>query len=266
MNLRSAIDAIIIFTIKVIAFWFLINTYIFIQFMLNLTGTFGLMLDLQFFLTDIISVIVGIILFILNFYMLIVFSVLIIIFIFWMIIKIFVPDIIIVFIIIPIPIPIKFLILEYVPPFKVLTERGVLPLMERLMNRIISNDTIKNKFKNSFIDIYRFAFDEIKDIFGGLFNKMGINELEKPNEPPSNNIKIKTIDEDTDNAITAKKEIKNMENDKVMELINQELELCLASKTDATSPNDYEFSSITNLNNFSSCYATSIRAYLNNKI
>mgnify|MGYP003349330288 CR=1 FL=1 len=266
MSLRSVIDAIIIFTIKVIAFWFLINCYIFLQFILNMTGFFGLLLDMQFFLTDIIAVIVGIILFILNFYMLIVFSVLIIIFIFWMIILLFVPSIIIVYIIIPIPIPLKFLMLEYIPPFKVLTERGILPLMKNIMNLFISNDTIINKFKNIFNGIYDFFYDELKNAFGDLFDKMGLKEIEKPNEPPLEKTNIKTIDDGTDNPEIAKKEIKNIENDKVMDLINQELELCLASKKNATSPNDYEFNSVANLNIYSSCYASSIRAYIKNKV
>ena len=99
MSLRSTIDSIINFTIKVFVFWFISNIYIFLQFLFNSIGIFGLLFDLQFFGSDILGVLLRIIVFFATFYISIVLSILFWIFVFWMIIKIFVPYIIIV----PIP-------------------------------------------------------------------------------------------------------------------------------------------------------------------
>ena len=267
MSLRSTIDSIINFTIKVFVFWFISNIYIFLQFLFNSIGIFGLLFDLQFFGSDILGVLLRIIVFFATFYISIVLSILFWIFVFWMIIKIFVPYIIIVpipFIPFIIPIPLKQLMLEMIPPFKVMTERGILPLIERLFYRIISNQTIKNKFINTFQDINRFLYDEIKDTIGDI-NR--IIEYKLPIKPPEeNNYKLETVDDNTDNEIKAKEEMENSDNKKVMELINQELEICMKSKQTFQTPNSGIFTGVNDLNNYSECYSRSIRAYINNKL
>ncbi len=266
MSLRSAIDSIINFTIKVISFWFFMNIYIFIQFIFNTIGIFGVLFDFQFFGTDIIGGILRVILSFATIYITLVLSVLFWIFVFWMIIKLFVPHIIIVpipFIPFIIPIPLKNLMLDLIPPFKVMTERGILPLIERIFYRFISNETIKNKFVYSFQDVNRFLYNEIKDTIGSI-NKL-IN-YKQPDKPPESNYKIDTIDHNTDNDIKAKEEYEKTDNKRVMELINQELEICMKSKQSFTTPESSIFNGITDLNNYSECYSRSIRDYINNKL
>lgn len=73
----------------------------------------------------------------------IIFGFLVIIFIIWIIIKYIVPPIIIVFIgIIPIFVPIRKIFLEFVPPFKALTEAGVLPFMEKAVTILFGGGTL----------------------------------------------------------------------------------------------------------------------------
>ena len=96
------------------------------------------------------------------------FYILLHIFAFWIIIILFVPFIIIIPIpIIPfiLPIPLKYLLLI---PFQKLTDRGILPLMRRVLFGFISEDTTKHLF-NSYYNIYDFFYDNLKEMISDFF-------------------------------------------------------------------------------------------------
>jgi len=148
------------------------------------------------------------------------------IFAFWMIIRIFVP--IIILFIIPIfplilPIPLQIIMLETIPPFKKLTDRGILPLMERLMNIIISKDYIYMKFKDVFVETYGFLYDEINGILGDFIklsiesNKSSDRELyDVPNVSDN-------VEEDRKKE---KKLLDDMKEDKMNKFIKAEYDNC----------------------------------------
>jgi len=270
MSATVILEGIINFTIKVLSFWFFYNFYIFIQFCFNSIGIFGILFDFQFFGSDLIALFFIFLLLLSTIYLCIILSLLFWIFIFWMIIKIFVPFIILIpipFIPFVIPIPLKNMLLEFIPPFKLLTNRGILPLLEKLVFRFLfSQETIKNKFSTSFTDIYSFLYFEIKNSIGNIIDKIGIKQPEQPQKTPDENYKIKTIDDGTNNEEKAKKEFNNKNNQKILDLINEELEICMKSKQSLTTPNSSIFNSLKDLNNYSECYSKSIKAYIENKI
>lgn len=266
----SIIEAIINFTIKVLVFWTSYNFYVFIQFIFNSIGIFGILFDFQFFLSDFIAIIMLFLLLLSTLYLCFIFSILIWIFIFWMIIKIFVPFVI--FIPIPIipfivPIPLKFLMLEYIPPFKVLTDRGILPMMEKIIFRFLfSQQSIKDKFSSSFSDIYSFLYSEVKTSVGELFGSIEIKTPDKPEQTPNENHKIETVDDRTRNEEIANNELDKSENKEIMDLINEELQICLKSKQTLQTPDSSILSGTKDMNNYSECYAKSIKAFIDNKI
>jgi hypothetical protein len=262
----STIDKIIDITIKVFIFWVCANIYILIQFFFNSHGTYGILFDLQFFGSDFIGYVFRFLVMWANLFLCFIFSVLLWIFVLWMIILIFVPFIIV----FPIPIipffvivPLKFLLLFYVPPFRTLTERGILPLCRKIVFRFIfSEKTLKDKFKSSFADIYSFLFDEIKNTLGGIVKNAGI--VSKDDE-----YKIKTVDDGTDNEAKAnavmKEDTKGHKNKEVMDLINEELQICLKTKQVFTTPESGLLSGADNLKNYAECYSKSIKSYIKNK-
>jgi hypothetical protein len=270
MSLFTFIEAIINFTIKTVIFWVSCNFYVLIQFVFNSIGIFGILFDFQFFLSDFISTIFLFLLMCSSLYMCFIFSVLIWIFIFWMIIKIFVPFVM--FIPIPIipfiiPVPLKFLMLEYIPPFKILTQRGILPMMEKIVFRFLfSQQSIKDKFSNSLSDVYGFLYSEIKTTVGDLFGSIEIETPAKPEQTPNEDYKIETVDTNTDNEAISNNELRKTENKEVMDLINEELQICLKSKQSLQTPNTSLLSGTKDMNNYSECYAKSVKAFIDNKI
>jgi len=204
--------------------------------------------------------------FIISVILIIMFYILLHIFAFWIIIILFVPFIIIIPIpIIPfiLPIPLKYLLLI---PFQKLTDRGILPLMRRVLFGFISEDTTKHLF-NSYYNIYDFFYDNLKEMISDFFI---LNEPK--NEKISKGIqddkyRASTIDdenEDISNDI-----IKNeSENTKMKNKIKQEYLLCVKSKRGM---NNYgEDNSISNtFNNRKSdfeCNLDSLKTYMKIKI
>ena len=136
MSAYSFLEAIINFTIIVFVFWTTFQIYLFIIFFAGFFGIKLILFDYDFILSDMIFTGFNGLLFIAGIYLSFVTMLLLWIFIFWMIIIIFVPY----FIIIPIPfipffipIPLKNPMLEFIPPFKILTDRGILPLMRKII-------------------------------------------------------------------------------------------------------------------------------------
>jgi len=149
----------------------------------NSIGFYGILLDYEIFLSDFCAILLkGFVMPVFLYYILICLWILFWIFIFWMIIIIFVPFVFIVplpFIPFIIPIPLKLPMLEFIPPFKVLTDRGILPLMRDIVfNFIFSESNIRDRFRRPFVKTYGFLFEEVKKIFGDFF-KLYMNEPEK---------------------------------------------------------------------------------------
>lgn len=269
MSNLSIIDTIINVTIWVFLFWFISNIYILIVFLFNSANIYGILFDWQFFGSDIISYAHRFLLILANLFLCFVLSLLSWIFVFWMIILIFVPFIVPIFIpFIPfiIPIPLKFLMLYFIPPFRILTERGILPLCLRLLLIFVSTDAINTKFSRAFKETYGFFYDDAKKILGD-FAQNTETSISQYNDDTD---KIPSVDNGNNNKEEAKKIIKNDEkgkNKEVMDLIEEELQLCLKSKQSFTTPDTKKsFSSVTDVNKYSECYAISVKSYLDNKL
>lgn len=98
----------------------------------------------------------------------------------WLIVLFLVPAVIIVFVFfIPVPIPLKSLILEFVPPFKDLTEADVLPLMLRILYIFIDGETFANKFKSIGNNITNFTIKFLNDSSKILFPFNPLTDIEK---------------------------------------------------------------------------------------
>jgi hypothetical protein len=147
---------------------------------------------------------------------------------FWIIIILFVPFIIIVPIpIIPfiLPIPLKYLLLI---PFQKLTDRGILPLMRRLLFGFFNEKTTKHLI-NSYYNITDFFYDNLKEI---------INDFIIINEPKNEKIskglqddKYKASTIDDENEETSRDIIKTeSDNTKMTDKIKEEYLLCVKSQ------------------------------------
>lgn len=281
MSAYSFLEAIINFTIKVTCFWFFYNLYIIILFVAGFFGLYGILFDYEFFLSDLISVILKRLLFVAALYLWIVFSILIWIFIFWMIIIIFVPYFIIVpipFIPFFIPVPLKNPMLEYIPPFKILTDRGILPLMRRIIFSIIlSEKSLKNKFSGTFHEIFVFLYEELKVILTDFFKVINFEPvLTKPSDiqhiskgVQDDNYKIETVDTNNKNNQDYEREDNNKKYEKAQQLIKEELDICLKTKKQFTTPDmdsiTSAYSNVKDMNNYFECYSQSIKSYIDNK-
>ena len=164
----------------------------------------------------------------LSYILLIIFFILLHIFGFWMIILLFVPFIIIVPIpIIPfiLPIPLKTLLLI---PFQKLTDRGILPLMRRVLLGFVSEDTTKHLIASSF-DIYGFFYDNLKEMLGDFFilNQPKNEKISKGYQ--DDKYKSSSVDEEneeTSNEIMKK----DSENTRLKQKIREDYKMCVRSQ------------------------------------
>lgn len=270
MSLSHNIDILINIVIWVAIFWFVSNIYIFIVFLFNNFGIHGILFDLQFFGTDILSYIYRYLLLFGNIFLCVVLSLLSWIFVFWMIILLFIPSIIIIPIpMIPfiIPIPLQNIMLNMIPPFKALTERGILPWCLRIVYIFFSADSLKTKFSKSFTETYGLLYDDIKKILGEILQEPKHEVISENNNDIN---KLPSIDDNTNNKEIANKLINNDsygDKKQVMELIEDELNLCFANKQSFKVPNANNIlTSADDLNNYSECYAISAKSYLLSKL
>jgi len=183
-----------------------------------------------------------------------------------------------------IPIPIKFPILEFVPPFKTLTDRGILPLIRRINTRlfefIISGN--KQKHTDNMNDLIDYTYIEIKNIFKESFEKLFkaldykfdlIFEKKEVNIPKDTENDIINSEEEQMKKEALKIEEENKTDEdkiRIMKLINEEIKICVANKSkmntsDLTSSEALMLSQ-TNLANYADCYAKTINLYINNEI
>jgi len=276
MSPNAFVDMIINRTITVFFYWLSHNFYILIVFIMNLAGIHGILFDFEFLGSDWLGYVMLWVLFFAGIFLCLVLSVLSWIFALWMSVIIFVPFVIIIPIpIIPfmIPIPLKLVILEYVPPFKLLTDRGVLPYMRKIIFRFLfSEDALKKKFSNSLGDTYGFLYNELKTILGDIFK----NVMTEP-EPVIISKDLQDDDYAVDISSEGQEETKKQketeaspENKKIQDLIDEELKVCLRSKQSFT-PSDASsigslYSSMPSASVYASCYASSIKSYVDNKL
>jgi hypothetical protein len=266
MSAIVILEEIINFTIRVFSFWFSFNIYILIQFIFNSIGIYGILFDFQFFGSDIIRIIMMFLLLLSTIYLCFVSALLFWIFVFWMIILIFVPHIMLIpipFIPFILPIPLKNILLTVIPPFKLLTKRGILPLIAKLVFLFLfSEKTIREKIGNTIGDVYGFLFLEIKNSIGDFLNLIGVKLPEKPEQSENENHKIRTVDDGTANEARAKKELEN--NERALELINEEYEICYSSKQTLKTPNTSFIDELGDIKNYGECYSRSAGAYIEN--
>jgi hypothetical protein len=206
------------------------------------------------------------------------------IFVFWLIILILVPIIII----FPIPIipfifiiPLRPLLLLLIPPFKVLTDLGTLPLMLRICKRIINPQIFTNTLNYLF-------YPTMKDV-GGYFKYHITNTItnvigddikflyEKPidinidDNERNNDMEDFETDEDKEDM---KKYNEYKENDNVkstMEMIERDTDMCISLNQNFKPYNsDYLSDIMTDMDNsfspYSKCYTNAIKSYLKTSI
>ena len=132
------------------------------------------------------------------------------IFVFWLIIKYIIPVIILIPIpMIPfiIPIPIRQILLDYVPPFKALTDAGILPLMEKVLFTIISPQKVKRKLQliaGHIIDFIKttiermFSYLNIKEKLSNAINNYTKDKKDNPEIPKENKEENKEYQKEID--------------------------------------------------------------------
>jgi len=192
----------------------------------------------------------------------------------WLFIIYFVPHLVFIGFI---PIPLKIPILEFVPPFKQLTNRGILPLIRRINIRLFEfllNRDYKIFINKNINDIYGVVYDNLKKIFSNYFKIIKFDYeiyLKKP-DPIEENL-IEEEEEDPDK-IKAQEINRSFEEDdekiKIKNLINEEISICIANKSKLMS-SDLSSSELlslsqTNRSNYADCYAKTINLYINNEI
>jgi hypothetical protein len=249
-------------------------TYFTIVFIANMFGIYGILLDFRFFITD------GFATFNKNKLMPALFWFITIttwllfwIFCFWMSIIIFVPF----FIIIPIPfipfivpVPLKMPMLLLIPPFKILTDRGILPLFrDNIFGFFFSEGDIKERLKRPFINTYGFLYEEIKQMFGDFFKL--IYEPESQNiskDIEDKNYEIEKEENHSENERMTNDINNNKKNKSVNKIIKIEENICKTSNSKFATI-DMSVSEIMNnsiMDNIGStrCQMNSARSYINN--
>jgi len=267
-NSLDILDKIIYIVICFSIIWGTISSYYIFCMIYNLITNGQRPYEMKFFETTKDRIILYIY-FIISFILLIILIVLVYIFIFWMLIIIFVPFIILIPIpIIPflLPIPLKSILLEYVPPFKRLTDRGILPLMRRIVFTFFSEKGIKDKLGDVFITSYGFLYKELKMILNDFII------LDKPQEEKiskgiqDDKYKTATIDDNTDNEKQAKNAIEG-ENEILMDKLKDEFNICLRTMKGFTEYGDK--TSLTNVYQDKmgeiNCNFDKLKNYLKNK-
>jgi len=268
-NKLDGLDKIIFIFLLLFNIWVVLSIYYLYCF---LYGFFFITPEKHQFYTDTFiedflhNALVPRIYFIISVILIIMFYILLHIFAFWIIIILFVPFIIIVPIpIIPFifPIPLKYLLLI---PFKKLTDRGILPLMRRVLFGFISENTTKH-LVNSYYNIYDFFYDNLKEMISDfiILNERNNEKISKGLQ--DNKYRASTIDDE--NEETSNDIIKTeSDNTKLKNKIKEEYLLCVKSKRGMN--NFGEDNSMSNTFNNSKndfeCNLDSLKTYMKIKI
>lgn len=142
------------------------------------------------------------------------FPFLIYIFIAWEIIKHIVPEKIVIFVLfVPTKIKLRKLILDHIPPFKDLTEAGVLPFMEKILNIFIDSQSFSNKFKSIGVAFSNFFITFFNGVSKKLFPFNALTDYKKFIIIKENF--IDSNDSNTETAITIANSIKSSTNNNI---------------------------------------------------
>lgn len=230
------------------------------------------LIQITLYILYIIAIILATLLFVILFW----------IFIHWLCILIFVPFIII----FPIPIfpfifilPLQPLMLELIPPFKVLTNVGTLPMMLKISSRIFNQQIITNTFNYflypSFKDLNVYFYNNIKQLISDVFYYDIENIYTIPPE------KCKTSKQDIINTVKEKEnpdDVKKYNEYKetpsvnaTMDNINKDTQLCIDMHKKFKEYNaNYLTEVSTDMDNsvspYSMCYSRAIKSYLKSSI
>jgi len=204
----------------------------------------------------------------------------------WMLIKMMVPIIVI----FPIPffpyifiLPLRIMMLDFIPPFKPLTDLGTLPLLYRLLTRIIDPNVFSN-FANNYIkpsitDMGDYFFYHVrnlgKEYSDQLYgdqpidnnSKEGEERVKKDNEAISN-----ISGEDEEKGMKKYQEYK--ENDSVkstMDKIDEDTQLCIGLNQQfkpygASYTSEIATDMGNSFNPYSKCYTSAIKSYIKTSI
>jgi len=204
----------------------------------------------------------------------------------WMLIKMMVPIIVI----FPIPffpyifiLPLRIMMLDFIPPFKPLTDLGTLPLLYRLLTRIIDPNVFSN-FANNYIkpsitDVGDYFFYHVrnlgKEYSDQLYgdqpidnnSKEGEERVKKDNEAISN-----ISGEDEEKGMKKYQEYK--ENDSVkstMDKIDEDTQLCIGLNQQfkpygASYTSEIATDMGNSFNPYSKCYTSAIKSYIKTSI
>ncbi len=197
-------------------------------------------------------------------------------FVFWLLIIIFVPFIII----FPIPIipfffiiPLKPLLLLLIPPFKVLTDIGTLPLLLKICTRLINpqifTNTLNYLFYPTINDIGNYFKTHITNTINNIIGK-DIENLFNTSEETFDNEQITNNELMNDDKEDVKKynEFKEKPNIKSsMKTIEEETEMCIKLNQNFKPYNSsYIGDIITDIDNsfnpYNKCYTNAIKSYL----
>ena len=204
----------------------------------------------------------------------------------WMLIKMMVPLIII----FPIPIfpfvfilPLRIMMLELIPPFKVLTDLGTLPLMYRIVTRIIDPNAL-NDFFDSFLkpnvtDVGDYLFYHVRNLgkqyANNLYGDKPVDNNSKEGEErvKKDNENIDKINGEDDKKAQQKyQEYKETDNVKSsMDKIDQDTQICIGLNQQfkpygASYTSEVSADMGNSINPYSKCYTAAIKSYIKTSI
>lgn len=264
-NKLDGLDKILFICLFLFIIWIVITLYYLFCF---ICGFLFITIEVHPFYSDTAiegffhSILIPRLYFLLSYVLLIIFFILLHIFGFWMIIILFVPFIIIVPIpIIPfiLPIPLKYLLLT---PFQKLTDRGILPLMRRVLFGFFSEETTKHLLNSSY-DIYGFFYENLKAI---------INDVIILNEPKNEKIskgiqddkyRVSTIDDENEETSNEIIEQEN-NNKKLKNKVREEYLLCVRTqkKLNNYGEDNSAFNSFNDRKTSSICNLDTLKTYI----
>lgn len=189
---------------------------------------------------------------------------LLIIFVIWMIIRYIIPAVI--WIPLFFFIPIRAILLA-IPPFPELTDAGILPLMERLLNVFISSDAFMKRIGISAQAVASFLITSTRYVFGNIFPGYNPDKYYNSKNDPSRGYES-SKKEDTDQGTIEynkqKKEVTDFYTNSIISIENEKIN-CVRKMTKEITPNmDFmEKSQIqaSNAGVYAQCIAKSLSGY-----
>ncbi len=191
----------------------------------------------------------------------IVFWILLFIFVVWLIIKYIIPVVWLLFIpFIPfiIPIPLRAILLA-IPPFPQLTDAGILPFMEKILNIIISPGSLINILRSIFEDTFDFLYtstnyiypnygEDIKKSFENIRveekNKIKPSEI-KSDDTTYDDISYNTVLEEKENSDSYKLKTKQLNDEIKQNILGDTIltnpDMSLYDKTKASTTNNMNY-------------------------